>query len=251
MKPVMLYGTSTEPGYLLELPDGQADWRYESGQSVWWTWERARSMSMLANLHRGDILWDIGSEHGSLSAFYARHIVGGDAMCLFEPTPELWPNIRQTWEANDLLPPRSCWAGFVSHESSLGGRVWTRQWPPEAAGDEECPAMAYRSLAEPHDGIYTITLDDFALSTSIVPRALTIDVEGAEYWVLLGAREMLARSRPLVWCSIHDEMARRDHGVAPRRSRELMRGLGYEERHLGTDHEQHWLFYDPALEVTL
>lgn len=214
-------------------------------------WERARSMSMQVNLHRGEVLYDIGTEHGALSAFYARHIVGGDAMVLVEPTPEMWRNIASTWAANDLNAPAAMVHAFAGAQIDGMPVIRTGAWPtPAHFGVGETPAMPYASATDP-GGIPTVTIDWLVQHEVPPPAALTIDVEGAELGVLLGAYDTLRAYRPLVWCSIHDEMAAADFGVDRGEVRTFMRSMGYDERHLGTDHEQHWLFYDAAKPVVL
>jgi len=49
------------------------------------------------------------------------------------------------------------------------------------------------------------TLDAFCRSQGIRPDVIKIDVEGAEFSVLEGAREILAEARPLLVVSIHPQ----------------------------------------------
>ena len=48
-----------------------------------------------------------------------------------------------------------------------------------------------------------ITLDGFCLENGLKPDVVKIDVEGGEIGVLQGAREILARQRPLIFLSVH------------------------------------------------
>jgi len=74
--------------------------------------------------------------------------------------------------------------------------------------------------------IEVTTLDEMILRGSSVPSVVKIDVEGAEHAVLMGARDLLSRHRPLLMLELHlDIMERR--GQAPREVVELLLSLGY------------------------
>ncbi len=248
MKPAVVYDR-----WEMMLPDHIADWDVLS------YWEQPRTDSIAANLKWGDILIDVGAEHGWLSALFARYVVGGDAMILVEPSPELWRNVRLTWEANDLAMPWACAWAFADRQSGppTTPAPVTFDWPePAVLSDEECPAMAYRTLGDP-GAIPSLSID--TLATATLPDgtigdhrrlALNIDIEGAELRALHGAERVIEEHRPLVWVSIHDDLVR-GFGDDPADIHALFRDLGYLGRHLGTDHEQHWLFYDPTRRVTL
>ena len=236
----------------LMLPDHVADWDATA------SWERERFASMRERLNPGMVLFDVGTEHGSLSAVYARWCKG---MVLFEPNPTFWPNIRMTWEANHLPMPLGCFVGLVGDDSSdMGYDTPTNTdlttidydgtmvdgWPACAWEDIETPAMAYRYLHNDKDVATTActSLDQWVAQHHITPDAITIDVEGAELEVLMGTMNVLADHRPLVWVSVHPDLMERDYGATPELLNGWMDVCGYGGTHLGTDHEQHWL-YEP------
>lgn len=214
-------------------------------------WERARFTSMEDRLEPGMVLFDVGTEWGALSAIYAQ-FVGGTNMVLFEPEPRFWPTIRETWQNNQLGRPAGCWPGFVSDQVTAGAPARPRDigadgWPLLAWDTAATTARAYRYLHSDVDAaaIPAITLDAYAVGQSIVPDAVTIDVEGAEIRVLAGGSWLLRTVRPLVWCSIHPDLIERDGYGTDADVHDLMASLDYRGTHLGTDHEQHWLF-EPA-----
>lgn len=219
--------------YDLVVTDHVADWDAPSA------WERPRFESMEATLKPGMVLFDIGAEHGWISAVYAG-FVGGGNMVLVEPTPAFWPNIRLTWEHNQLPQPRGCFVGLVGQYGDPVDLV-EGVWPAEADGPE-APAGGYRYLHEPnHVAMCRVTTVD-RIAAQVAPDALTIDVEGAELEVLLGAGQVLRERRPLVWVSVHPELMDRDYGRTPAQLATFMTSVGYVGAHLGTDHEEHWLF---------
>lgn len=231
----------------LLLPEHRAarpDWTTEKG------WERARLDAMHRNLKSGDIVFDIGAEEGDLSALFASWIAPEGGVVLFEPNPKVWPNIRAIWEANELPPPLGWFVGFASDRTELeppnldivldAGDVWPSCVYGELIGDH-----GFRHLAEQADATPQITLDDFVKGSDTYPDVITMDVEGAERAVLLGAFDVLAKMRPLVFVSVHPSFMRDLYREDPDNLHALMAAHGYTGVHLGTDHEEHWAFFHP------
>lgn len=54
----------------------------------------------------------------------------------------------------------------------------------------------------------TVSLDDFISTYKVVPQILKIDVEGAEMSVLMGAKNLLMTSLPIIFLSTHGEINR-------------------------------------------
>jgi FkbM family methyltransferase len=71
--------------------------------------------------------------------------------------------------------------------------------------------------------VRTLRLDDYCAEHGLAPAAIKIDVEGAEMSVLQGARETLARHRPVLFLSTHGPEV---HAA----SLAFLRGLGYGVR---------------------
>lgn len=226
--------------YSLIVPDHVADWDAPSD------WERVRFASMEEHLQRGMVLYDVGTEHGWISALYGREYVGSENLVLIEPTQSFWPNIRLTWEHNALPIPIACFAGLLDDSPPDYAPPWgvTKGSWPAFAFAEESDAGGYVYIHDHHDRdeVPQCSLDVLAFDlVERVPDAITIDVEGAELLVLKGATRALA-CKPLVWVSIHPDLMERDYGTTPAELLEFMERHGYYSEHLGTDHEEHWLF---------
>lgn len=232
--------TTVNQRWQVNLPKFLHEW------DAWASWERERFESMHEHLSSSDVLFDIGTEQGALSAIYAQWC----QMVLFEPHPDAWPTIRAIWEANDLPSPRGCFAGLVGTSTNLLPEALDFDpsirdvWPACAYSGAEQQARAYRYIHEHAHSTPQTTLDDWSNATGIKPSAITIDVEGAEYDVLLGSVQVLARDRPKVWVSVHPDLMGRDYSRTPEDVHGLMKAANYSATHLGTDHEEHW-FYSP------
>lgn len=212
------------------VPDNVANWDAIT------SWERERLASMEEHLKPGMILYDIGAEHGWLSAIYGT-FVGHENMVLIEPSPFFWPNIRMVWEMNGFKNPAAMHCSYAGAErngqpgSGIG-------WPSESIGPE-CDAQAYVSLAFANlHNISTITIDWMRPR----PDAITIDIEGAELLALRGAEETLRTRRPLVWVSIHEDLMVRDYHTDAEDLYHYMGDLGYANEFIARDHETHVLF---------
>lgn len=219
------------PEWTYWVPTSVADWDAPSH------WERERLASMQAHLLPGMVLYDIGVEHGWLSAVYGAWC-GYDNMVLVEPSPEFWPNIMGVWQRNLFPGPIACFQAFAG--DTIDGNPINEVWPASSDGPE-VGGMAYRYLNQHASTVPTITIDEIAARTT-PPDAITIDIEGAELVALRGARNVLRDVRPLVWCSIHVDLMERDFGHSDSELHDLMEELGYEGEHIHTDHEQHWLY---------
>lgn len=49
----------------------------------------------------------------------------------------------------------------------------------------------------------TITIDDYCQKHKIIPEVMKIDIEGAEFFALMGAKNTLVEYKPLIFLSLH------------------------------------------------
>ena len=238
----------------LKLPSSRAaQWSAWMADRGGWELERLNSMEAL--IRPGMIVHEIGSEEGDISALCARwservitgystgppqravwHEVPQGGVVLFEPDARVWPNIRAIFEANHLSTPLASVVGFAGDVDRKVGVETT--WPACASGpiiDDH----GFCHLSERPD-IPAVRIDTVA--ETYPPDAITIDVEGSELRVILGAQQTLREHRPIVWISVHPDFMRDLYGDSPQDLHAVMVDCGYEAYHLATDHEQHWLY---------
>jgi FkbM family methyltransferase len=235
---------ATVCSHRLVVPDNVADWDAVAGDSPW---ERERMESILSTLQDGDCLYDIGAEHGWMTAIYAQR-VGGENMVVVEPSPEFWPNIRLCFEQNQLGQPLFCWEGFAGAEeiNLTGSGAYKNRWPKSSQGPETHDRMPYRHPNHHSELIPTTTIDRIA-RTIRPPDGITIDVEGAELLVLEGAKYTLEMDRPYVWCSVHPDLMLKDFDTDEDLLHRFMQDQGYDGRLLRHDHEYHWGYWPSEL----
>jgi len=224
-----------KPEWTFWLPDSIADWDAPSH------WERERLASMQQHLRSDMVVYDVGTEHGWLSAVYGSFCGHGN-MVLIEPSPEMWVNIRKTWAANNFDNPIASIQAFMGEVVDVIDRP-LRQWPvcsDDFEDASEVAAMAYRYIGD--EAIQTHSIDQLVEHGLRPPDAITIDVEGFELAVLHGAENALLARRPLVWVSVHPDLMEKNCGTDPQELYDFMTGCGYGREYLGTDHEQHHFF---------
>ena len=233
--------------WTLMLPEHRA------ARQEWPVWEQERIASMHSVLQPGMVVYDLGSEEGDLPALWATWVAGKEGgVVLVEPNPRVWPNIRAIWQANNLAPPLGWFVGFASDvldenppNLNIDATVMEDGWPACAHG----PIISdhgFRHLAQEFDATPRIPLD--VLSKRIGGRvdAITMDVEGAEWHVLHGARQVLKEQAPHVWVSVHPEVMAELYHRLPEDVNDLMKAYGYRAELLAIDHEEHWYFRPPG-----
>ena len=225
----------------LWLPEHRAarpEWTSTEG------WERKRIDSMFANLKPGMCLFDIGAEEADMCGLWASW---GCDVVLVEPNPRVWPNAKAIFEANGLTP-RGWFVGFAGTietcpQSAEGWQTARDGWPRCAYG-EVIGDHGFCQLNERPD-IPCTTIDALARQFGD-PDALTLDVEGSELEVLLGAHRVLKEVQPLLWISVHPHFMADSYQRSVSRLWNELDAYGYKWRLLDYDHELHVFAWVPG-----
>lgn len=202
-------------------------------------WEVERIQALSLCIKQGDVVYDIGAEEGDITALMASW---GAQVVAIEPSPNYWPTIRRTFEANNLKL-KDYFVGFLSNETIIAEVDYDsddRNGWPECAYGRRKPKVGFRHLSQQADVTDQTTVDN--LAKSVPPNILNIDVEGAELEVLKGAEETLITLRPIVFVSVHPEFMTLQYIQSSHDLFNFMHGLGYSHIVLGYDHEWHVQF---------
>lgn len=157
---------------------------------------------------------DVGSEEGDFTTLYA----SWDADVAFIDPSAGWVNQTLTTFTVNGLTPGVSFVGLADKTTSL-----------------DAPVVSEKRFVTVDENCRRIRLDDFVRLMNRPPEAVTMDVEGSELRVLEGAGELLADDT-VWWISVHDCDP---HAGMPSKVHELMRGYGYRDQWLGSQHE-HW-----------
>jgi FkbM family methyltransferase len=142
------------------------------------------------HVHPGDTVLDVGAHVGYYTVLSAVLAGGRGAVWAFEPNPANARFLRRHAEINGLRNVHVTEAAASDAEGT-------------ARFDFGTGSGTGRLSAGGALEVRTIRLDDFCAARALAPSAVKIDVEGAERAVLEGARETLARHRPVIFLSTH------------------------------------------------
>ena len=139
---------------------------------------------------------DVGGHIGLVTMPVAKVILG--TVYTFEPAKANLKHLKSHIAKNNLL-------NVVITESLVGDEEKN-----EVKFFEQASATGQNALAvkkEHHKYNETkrsqITLDNFCEQNNLTPDIIKIDVEGAEWFVLNGAREIIKKNKPKIFLSLH------------------------------------------------
>ena len=202
-------------------------WNYLSGQAD------ARSQSLIAErLKPGDVFYDLGANNGLFSLIASRVVGDAGKVFSFEPDHVVAARLRRNIERNGFRNVTVAEAGVWSTTGNVSFIPAEDSSPDRGTGHFVATApentAAGSQAGQKAFSIKCISLDDF-VSNAAPPNAIKCDVEGAEVEVLIGAENMLHRSRPWILCEMHSS-ANDDA------ARKFLSRLGYSLESLDDNH---------------
>jgi FkbM family methyltransferase len=154
--------------------------------------------AVAAAVKPGFVCFDIGGFHGFVSGVMA--LAGARQVECFEPLPGNLDVIRNLVELNPALPIaiRNCALGAANGQAHF--TVMTE----DSMGKLESSPYQMGESGRTSIAVTIRTLDALLADGDIVPpNLIKIDVEGAEYDVLQGGRQLLAKHHPEIFAEIH------------------------------------------------
>lgn len=209
----------------------------------WDTWEKCRNLAMKKEIRPDDTIVDIGAEYADLTVIYTSWTK--KPAVIIEPSNYYWPWIRKIWQSNALPNPLIAQRAFAADSGSQELLLFDDfGWPIEV---DETPIEegGFSHLNERPD-IPVITLDQIADKVS-GRLVVTVDVEGAELLVTMGARKLLESKRAIFFVSIHTDFMWDRYRHSEIDLHNEFETYGYKPTFLGEDHERHFM-YKPEVE---
>ena len=177
---------------ILQGPGRGIRWVVGSGMPNFWlgTYEREKYELFHRAISRENVVYDIGANVGIYSVLACRSVGTNGRVFAFEPSTAnlsyLNSNIRANRFSNCEVVPQavSDADGIVQFEFGNGsclGKI-------SSDGPIRVPS---------------ISLDSFVANGKPLPNVMKIDVEGAEYEVLIGARKVISKAGPIIFLATH------------------------------------------------
>jgi len=183
--------------------------------------ERYESQMIRRVLDQGEIFWDIGANIGYFTLLAAAALQQSGRVIAFEPGQVAYTRLVDNIGLNPFRNITTFNLAVTDQEGEATLHLAAETADGCASLYGAGPGVTAREICR------TVSLDGFAPSHGLPgPDFIKIDVEGAELFVLRGAREMLAASRPLVLVELKAETLAAS-GTNKHEIQELLAGYGY------------------------
>lgn len=181
-------------------------------------------------LQPGDTFVDIGAHVGYFSMLASQLVGPGGAVFSFEPEPRNFSHLLEHIEVNGAtnVRPMHMAVGaspsvadfFVNADNDGGHALWEVGRHPFNERSREAPTTRK---------VFVTSLDTIFQGRDMrTLKAIKIDAEGAEFAILVGARELLRRARvPFIIAEIN-RFGLESMGASERHVRSVMQEMGYE-----------------------
>jgi FkbM family methyltransferase len=173
----------------------------ETSLFLWHAYEPEVTTALRAVLHDSDTVVDVGANSGVLTVMMGVAVGPTGMVVAVDPSPRAVERVQAQARVNALSNVRAVQAALgatARRETFLAGRTGIGALPT---------ADAEHTLPEPLD-VEVMRLDDLAAGLGDV-ALVKIDTDGSELDVLMGAEDLLARTRPAIVFEFYPEGMRR------------------------------------------
>ncbi len=195
--------------------------------------ERAERIFYLETLREGMTVFDVGANVGELTMLFSRFVGAKGGVHAFEPTGRGFERLESVCRAASLRNVRLNRLALAEEEGPLSLHVYDGEylsWTTRAVRPLEDYGIHVEQPSV--EEVPATTLDLYCERGGVAGvDLLKIDVEGAEFQVMLGARRMLREKR--VRCVTFEfGQTTFDMGNSPDRIESYLREFGYELRNI-------------------
>lgn len=145
-----------------------------------------------------DVVYDLGANAGYYAMIFAQRTK--NRVHAFEPMPEFQEILQRHLRTNNVT-------NVVVHAMAVSDSSGTRQFSNVAAGLGNTYVATSNSfdLSETTITVNTVSLDDLVYVRNVdPPNVIKIDVEGAEWDVLMGGKRVLQEHHPCLLLGTHE-----------------------------------------------
>lgn len=191
--------------------------------------ERAEQTFYINHLREGMIVFDVGAHVGELTLLFSRFVGQHGQVHAFEASGETFERLQIVCEATNRQNIVLNHVAIMDKEATVKLHVYDREhssWNSLA----ERPLREYGIDIDPVgiEEVRAITIDAYCEQNGIAQiDLLKIDVEGAEYQVLLGAQRMLQDKR-IRYCVFEFGQTTFDMGNNPDEMGAYLKRFGYQ-----------------------
>jgi FkbM family methyltransferase len=192
-------------------------------------YEPAFYLPFVDRIREGMTVFDIGAHVGIFALGAAKRVGRSGQVVAFEPAPQTIAVLERHVAFNELQDIIRVEPGVVSDSTTpLSFFVYEESMAASLSRKnvEDLNPEQRRSPAQ-EVSVPSYTLDGYCREHGLTPSVIKIDVEGAEYRVLLGARELLSKHDIAILCEVHPKQMENCGGDSAR-FYALIEELGYE-----------------------
>jgi FkbM family methyltransferase len=154
-------------------------------------WEVPIQVAAKDFLSDGTTVFDVGANVGGLTVAFSRLVGVEGRVYSFECNPMIIPVLKRTIEVNNCANVRIVEKAVFS-ENNL-----TMQFGIDPSYYSSGSGLEHPNFPS-QVRVKTVTLDRFSEENQVVPSFIKIDVEGAEFHVLLGSSALVSDNRPVL-----------------------------------------------------
>lgn len=195
---------------ILQGPLRGKKWIVGSGNHGYWlgSYEMGKCARFAKAVLPGGVVFDLGGNVGYYTLLSSIQAGPQGRVFAFEPLPRNLDFLKRHLALNRI-------ENVTVIEAAVSERSGTVRF------EEDASTSKGRIGAQGALEVKSLSLDDWIGQGLLpAPDLLKIDIEGAEFLALQGARKMLARSHPVIFLSTHS-------GLVHRECIELLESLGY------------------------
>lgn len=185
---------------LIRVLDSHFEKRWSSAHD-WWEPNLCEPTVQLAlrDLCRpGDVVFDVGANHGDLTVLMSRLVGPRGQVCAFEASPRNMPRLQHQLARNGCQNVRITHAAICSDSA---GRIGMEYGSHDGADRLADPSVSRKADAR----VERLCLDDYVDHFGVAPKLVKMDIEGAEYDAICGFRRTIDRVRPWMILEVEPE----------------------------------------------